>query len=79
MPDMDERTPMKLDLPVILTARQVCEMCQISMATLTIWENTLGFPVRRMGDGPKAVRRYPLADIELWFKSRCSVQSEAVA
>lgn len=79
MPVMDETTPMKFDLPVYLTAKDMCRMFQTSSQTLTRWEIEWGCPVIRVGDGPRAVRRYPLIEVEAWFKSRCSDNREAVA
>lgn len=73
MPVMDERTQMKLDLPVMLTAHDVCRMFQVSLETLKRMEDEWGFPVHRLGTGPKAPRRYELEAVLIWFRSRCSV------
>jgi excisionase family DNA binding protein len=54
-----------------MTAKQAAAYLQIGLDRLRSWEKRAGLPTHRLGDGPKAERRYYAAELDAWLKSRC--------
>jgi hypothetical protein len=76
MHDMEETTRMEFE--VMLTSGEICLKYRISVPTLRRME-LQGLPFYRLGDGPKAQKRYPEQRCEAWLRSRCSDNTGAVA
>ena len=73
MRDMAETTPVKLDNGAIdgpMTAKQAAAYLQISWQKLRDWETKFGLPVHRLGNGPKAQRRFYKIELDQWLRSR---------
>ena len=55
-----------------MTARQAAAYLQVSPQKLRDWELEQNLPVHRLGNGPKAQRRFYKAELDTWLRSRCT-------
>ena len=69
MAAMDETTRMEFE--TMLTSGEMLLKYRISIQTLRRLEGQ-GLPFYRLGNGPKAQKRYPELRCETWLRSRCS-------
>ncbi len=71
---MREMTSVELDITAHdrpMTAKQAAAYLQVGPDRLRSWELRAGLPTHRLGNGPKAERRYYAAELDAWLKSRC--------
>lgn len=77
---MGETTQMKVDNEVhdrLMTPAEAADYLSVTPQTLRVYERDLGLPVHRLGDGPKAQRRFYLAELDEWVRSRWTANAPA--
>jgi len=80
MPRMSETTNLKLDtvahdLP--MSVDEAAAYLLVTSRTVDRWIATGGLPVHRLGDGPKAPKRFYRSELDAWVRSRCSDNTPA--